>query len=575
MRKAMGSRTPVRAAEAAALIEDAWAGYIADFQALTRRARTRFGHRDWAGVQHDGAARLDLYTQAVQRAIAGLDVRLGGALHVRDTWTRLKTAFVERVESRLDAELAETFFNSITRRLLVTVGVDPGIEFVTTALDRPSSRHEDAPVTIAIQAADRLDRAVSVLLDSLADIAPFQDRTRDAVLVSQVLARAAGGHPILTLEFARAPFFRNKGAYLIGRVHTLASTVPVSIALVNTPGGIRTDAVLTETDHISVVFSFAHSYFFVETGNPAALVAFLRELMPRKPVSELYASIGHNKHGKTEFYRALLAHLDGADDRFEIAPGARGMVMVVFTLPGFDAVFKIIRDRFEPPKTATRQDVREKYRLVSRHDRAGRLVDAQEFEHLEFDRRRFAPELLDELQAKASDAVEITPEAVHFRHLYTERRLTPLDLYIRTAAPGLARSAVLDYGQALRELAASDVFPGDLLIKNFGVSRHGRVIFYDYDELCRLSECRFRRLPTPHNLDEELAAEPWFHVGEHDVFPEEFLTFIGLTGGLQHLFAREHGDLLRPEFWTAMQEEHAAGRLPDLWPYPAEARLKG
>jgi isocitrate dehydrogenase kinase/phosphatase len=571
----MPLHTPTREDHAAAIILRAWSSYVSDFQALTRRARERFGAEDWGGLQSDAAARLELYTQAVQRAIGDLDELLGATLHVRETWVALKLAFVAQAGSRDDAELAESFFNSITRRLFVTVGVDPGIQFVTPSSDRPALRSDPSSVTLTLHVDTSVEEAIGRLLWTLRDMATFEDRDRDARLIAEVLTDAAGGHPITSLEFGRAPFFRNKGAYLVGRAHTLAGAVPVSVALVHASRGLRADAVLTETDDISVVFSFARSYFLVDTANPAALVAFLRELMPRKPVAELYSSIGHNKHGKTEFYRALLSHLEHTDDRFEIAPGARGMVMVVFTLPGFDVVFKIIRDQFEPPKTATRHDVREKYRLVFRHDRAGRLVDAQEFEHLKFDRHRFSPELLDELAAKASGSVEITPTHVHFNHLYTERRLTPLDLYVRTAPPGRARAAVLDYGQALRELAASNVFPGDLLIKNFGVSRHGRVIFYDYDELCLLSECRFRRLPPPRDLDDELSSEPWFHVSENDIFPEEFLTFVGFSDGLRHLFEREHGDLLRPEFWTTMQAEHAAGRLPDLWPYPAERRLKG
>ena len=569
-----GSGSPASAREAAAIIEQAWAAYVAEFQRLTAGACARFGARDWSGAHEDAAARLDLYNRAVGTVTGQLGDLLAPHLRAKATWVALKAAFVDRVTSRDDAELAETFFNSITRRIFVTVGVDPEIEFVTTALDRPPGpRASHHPVAVTVPVGGSLDHAVAQVLAIVSRAAALEDERRDAHAVAGVLAEAAGGHWITSLEFARSPFFRNKEAYLVGRANTLSGDLPVAVALVNTPRGIRVDAVLTEVDDISIVFSFARSYFLVDTPSPSALVGFLHELMPRKPLSELYASIGHNRHGKTEFYRALLAHLSSSEDQFEIAPGARGMVMVVFTLPGFDAVFKVIRDRFEPPKTATRQDVRDKYRLVFRHDRAGRLVDAQEFEHLQFDRARFTPELLDELASKVSGSVDVTSSTVHFSHLYTERRLTPLDLYVRTAPPGRARAAVLDYGNALRELAASNVFPGDLLIKNFGVSRHGRVIFYDYDELCLLSECRFRRLPPARCLDDELSSEPWFHVRETDIFPEEFLTFLGLEEGLRHLFVREHGELLRPEFWTAMQEEHRAGRLPDVWPYPPSKRL--
>jgi isocitrate dehydrogenase kinase/phosphatase len=426
---------------------------------------------------------------------------------------------------------------------------------------------ESHPVTTT------LERAVERVLEGFAPVKAFADFTGDVRRVAAVLQAEAAGHVITTLEVGRSPFFRNKGAYVIGRAHTLAGAFPVAIALVNGARGICADAVLTEVDDISIVFSFSRSAFLVETACPSALVGFLRELMPRKPIAELYSAIGHNKHGKTEFYRALLAHLESSDEQFDIAPGARGMVMVVFTMPGFDAVFKIIRDQFEPPKTATRADVREKYAFVFRHDRAGRLVDAQEFEHLKFDRRRFSPALLDELAAKTSGTVRVENHSVAFDHLYTERRLTPLDLFVRTAPPALARSAVIDYGTAIRDLAATNIFPGDLLIKNFGVSRHGRVIFYDYDELCLLSDCRFRRLPPPRDFEDELSSDPWFHVADNDIFPEEFLTFLGLSGELRDALREAHGDLLTPEFWVGMQEEHRAGRLPDIWPYPAEKRL--
>jgi isocitrate dehydrogenase kinase/phosphatase len=261
-------------------------------------------------------------------------------------------------------------------------------------------------------------------------------------------------------------------------------------------------------------------------------------------------------------------------DRFEIAPGQRGMVMSVFTLPGFDVVFKVIRDRFEFPKTVTHAEVREKYRYVFRHDRAGRLVDAQEFEHLEFARDRFSAEVLEELTTTARETVEVHGDRVVIRHLYTERRLRPLDVYLREADPDAARDAVIDYGQVLRDLAATNVFPGDMLLKNFGVSRHGRLIFYDYDELCPLTDCRFRSLPPPRDDDEERSLEPWFYVGERDIFPEEFRSFLGLRGELLQVFLSSHEELLGVEFWQRMQERHRQGEILDIFPYRAARRLR-
>jgi isocitrate dehydrogenase kinase/phosphatase len=243
-------------------------------------------------------------------------------------------------------------------------------------------------------------------------------------------------------------------------------------------------------------------------------------------------------------------------------------------LEGFEVVFKVIRDRFAPPKIVTREEVRDKYRLVFRHDRAGRLVDAQEFEHLVFPEERFEPALLDELRTEASETVTIRDGHVYFRHLYTERQLIPLDLYLREAPPELARAAVLDYGQVLRDLAATNIFPGDMLLKNFGVSRHGRVIFYDYDELCLLTDCHFRELPAARTTEEEVASEPWYFVGEHDIFPEEFRSFLGLRGELLEHFLAAHGELFSPSFWRRMQELHRESVVPDIFPYPAHRRLR-
>jgi isocitrate dehydrogenase kinase/phosphatase len=356
-------------------------------------------------------------------------------------------------------------------------------------------------------------------------------------------------------------------------VKTDRADVPFVMALVN-HGRVAVDAVLLTEDEVSIVFSFARSYFLVELDRPREMVAFLKEIMPRKPVAELYNAVGCNKHGKTELYRSILDHLDGTDDLFDIAPGQRGMVMSVFTLRGFDVVFKIIKDRFDYPKTVTHQEVRDKYGLVFRHDRAGRLADAQEFEHLEFDGGRFTERLLRELSTVAAENVRIRGDRVVIAHLYTERRLIPLDVYLKNAGVEAARDAVVEYGQVLRDLAATNIFPGDMLLKNFGVTRHGRLIFYDYDELCLLTDCNFRTLPPPTSGEEETAGEPWFYVGERDIFPEEFRSFLGLRKDLKDVFLDHHEELLHVDFWHRMQDLHARGEVIDIYPYRSARRLR-
>ncbi|HYF65239.1 MAG TPA: bifunctional isocitrate dehydrogenase kinase/phosphatase, partial [Herpetosiphonaceae bacterium] len=374
-------------------------------------------------------------------------------------------------------------------------------------------------------------------------------------------------------EMVGAVFYRNKGAYLIGRIPGEGGVIPLALALLNGPGGIRVDAALLAEQEVSILFSFTRSYFHVDCDRPYDLVRFLQTIMPRKRITALYTSIGNHKHGKTEWYRDLLRHLRASDDRFEIARGERGMVMAVWTLPSYDVVFKVIKDHFDPPKSSTRQIVMDKYHLVFKHDRAGRLVDAQEYEHLKFERSRFEPALLAELERVAPSTVRVEDDHVIIRHVYVERRVTPLNLYIREADPAAVEAAVVDFGAAIKDLTASNIFPGDILLKNFGVTRHGRVVFYDYDELCLLTDCQFKALPEPTSYDEELAAEPWFAVGEYDVFPEEFRYFMSFPQPYRDIFLRHHADIFELGFWRGMQDRMQAGEVVDILPYEERRRL--
>jgi isocitrate dehydrogenase kinase/phosphatase len=374
-------------------------------------------------------------------------------------------------------------------------------------------------------------------------------------------------------EMVNAVFYRGQGAYLVGRLFSGTHLIPIVFALLNIAQGVVVDAVLLNENDISVLFSFTRSYFHVEIERPYDLVRFLKTIMPRKRSADIYISIGYNKQGKTELYRDLLRHLASSRDRFEIAPGARGMVMAVFAMPAYDMVFKVIKDEFSPPKETTREAVKAKYHLVFKHDRAGRLVDAQEFEHLKFERWRFSGALLAELQNLAGETVAVDENHVVIKHLYVERQVIPLNIYLREADEVAARAAVVDYGQAVKDLAASGIFPGDLLLKNFGVTRHGRVVFYDYDELCLLNECNFRALPPSRTYEEEISAEPWFSVRDNDIFPEEFERFLGLQGTLREVFLAHHADLFDPHFWQQHQKRLDAGEVIHIFPYDQDKRL--
>jgi len=562
-------------------ILQAFETYQDAFRRITRRARSRFERCDWHGLQQDAVERLDLYAQVISGIVRDVHSVLGERAHDRAVWERLKAAYSPPIAHRVDAELAETFFNSVTRRIFATVGVDPHIEFVDSDFDAPPTAGQ--PVFDAFAPRGGLPDLVRDILAAHIFDAPYQDLDGDAQRIAHAIERERAGlgasrretRPIDAIDVLRPVFYRGKGAYLFGRIRSAGDAMPLAIALRNEGRGVFVDAALLTANEVSIVFSFARSYFHVEVDQPREVVGFLKSIMPRKPMAELYIALGYNKHGKTELYRDLLRVLRARSARFEVAPGDRGMVMVVFTLPGYDMVFKVIRDRVAPPKTATRQSVMGKYHLVFRHDRAGRLVDAQEFEHLAFDRDRFSDALLAEFAETASDTVTIRDGTVDIRHLYVERRMNPLNLYLRQADEAAAGEAVLDYGQAIKDLAATNIFPGDLLLKNFGVTRHGRVIFYDYDELCLLTDCNFRDLPTPRDDEEVLGAEPWFYVGENDIFPEEFIRFLGFRPAARETFLGAHADLLTADFWRRMQARHRAGEVIDIFPYRPNRRLRG
>jgi isocitrate dehydrogenase kinase/phosphatase len=574
----MNSNTTLRPiAAAVASIDAAYRRYERGFEEITRRARGRFERRDWSGAQADATERLALYKAHVDAAVADVHDILEDAVMERTVWAAMRSHHARHTADLPDGELAETFFNSVTRRVFSTVGVDPAIEY----LDRCPEVQEEEP-DAGIYQTQRVHTVDAALVRRLLLQVPwsvaYAQLDRDAVLVAELIdgrIRGVLGAPgPVMLELLQAVFYRNKGAYLVGRIRAGAATIPLVLPLLHAERGIVVDAVLMTSDEASVVFGFSWTYFRVDSPRPRALVHFLASIMPLKPVNELYISIGYNKHGKTELYRSLMRHLEEPEARFAFAEGDEGMVMAVFTLPSFNVVFKVIKDTFGAPKNATRRLVMDKYHFVFVRDRVGRLADAQEFEHLEFPVRCFPDTLLEYLLRVAGATVRVEGDQVIVRHLYTERRVTPLNLYLRQADDEAAREAVVDYGHAIKDLAAADIFTGDMLLKNFGVTRNGRVICYDYDELCLLSECRFRRVPPPVSPEDEFAAEPWFHVGEQDVFPEEFRSFLVPPGRLRESFLAAHSDLLDLGFWQRVQQRLSAGEIVDVFPYRREARLQ-
>ena len=557
-------------AESAKLIFEGFVRYNDNFGRVTERARRRFETRDWKGVQEDIIARVELYEKSVRRIVTTLQKQLGPRVNDHSLWNEIRWYFGERVVNVPDAGFMKTFFNSITRRIFGTLGIDPEVEFVSPSPDEGAGI--DALRLRRYPYWGSLHETFSTILGDFAFSVPYEDLDRDVLEIEKQILQHVRIYlqdygEMQRFEFIDSIFFQSARAYLVGRIMQQHDVSPIIIALENTGSGIRVDAVLMSEEEVSIVFSYTRSYYFADPNSVVGAVQFLHSILPRKPIDELYTVMGRLRQGKTERYRTFTNHLNNTSDSFVHAAGDAGLVMLVFTLPSYDLVFKIIRDRFGYPKTISRDDVIEKYRMISKHDRAGRLIDTQEFLNLEIPLDRFSPDLLDDLRKEASASVGIHGDRLTIRHCYIERRVRPLNLYIREVNRPEAQTAVLDYGLAIKDLAQTNIFPGDLLLKNFGVTRHGRVIFYDYDEVSLVTDCNFRDMPEPRDDDEMLRADSWFYVAENDMFPEEFVKFLAMDADLRDLFMEVHGDLLTAEYWRRIKNAHLAGEIQMVVPY--------
>jgi isocitrate dehydrogenase kinase/phosphatase len=561
--------------------QQAFLDYQKRFHAITRRARERFLARDWSGSYADSAERLHLYASELDDLTTEIGELMGDRLNERNIWTGIKAVYSSLIAQSREWEIAESFFNSLTRRVFATEGVDQAIEFVDTDFDAPpdSSLGDRRRVHSGATLPESLFAALTHASAGGFAEKCWSDLGESVQLAAERIEAALpdGNTTSVSLEMIGSVFYRGRGAYLAGRAvrgGEGGATVPLAFSLRHEDErGITLDAVLLGEVDLAILFSYTRAYFRVDAGCPYELVRRLRALMPRKRLVDLYNAIGYHRHGKTEFYRDFVAHLRASRDCFTAAEGTRGMVMLVFTLPSYDVVFKLIKDRFDFPKNVERKDVMRRYRLVFEHDRAGRLVEAHEFEHLRIARDRFEPELLDDLRRDVAESVRFEGDDVVIAHAYVERRIRPLNLFFAEADDTGSIAAARDYGQAIKDLAASNIFPGDLLTKNFGVTRSGRVVFYDYDELCFVTDCNFRDMPQATTHEQEMSAEPWFSVRENDIFPEEFPNFLWLPEIARTQFFEWHGDVFRADFWRSVQRRLRAGEIPEVFPYDPERRL--
>ncbi len=546
------------------------------FLEVTSGAQQRFEQADWHAVQQAMKQRIHLYDHHVGLVVEQLRSITGHTITDAAFLLRVKEHYTHLLPDYPRFEIAESFFNSVYCRLFDHRSLSPERLFIFSS--QPEQRFRTLPRPLAKDFFP--DHGWEALLTKvLADLPlrlPWQNRARDVDYIIAHLSEAVGTETLQNshLQVANELFYRNKAAWLVGKLMTPDGTVPFLVPIHRSDEGqLAVDTCLTTNTEASIVFGFARSYFMVYAPQPGALVEWLREILPGKTTAELYMAIGCQKHAKTESYREYLHYIAHADEQFIEAPGIRGMVMLVFTLPRFDRVFKVIKDKFAPQKEMSAAHVRACYQLVKEHDRVGRMADTQEFENFVLDKRQIAPELMALLLQEAPGKITDLGDRIAISHLYIERRMVPLNIWLEQAEGQVLHDAIEEYGNAIRQLAAANIFPGDMLFKNFGVTRHGRVVFYDYDEICYMTEVNFREIPPPRYPEDEFASEPWYSVSPGDVFPEEFRHWLCADPRIGALFEEMHADLFRADYWRRLQTRIKNGHVEDVYAYRRRQRF--
>lgn len=560
-------------------ILDGFDKHYSIYSALTKHAYQWFERQDWAAIQDASRKRIGYFDQRVRESVD----ELYGEHQIKslDTglWRNVKLQYMGLLYQHKRPELAESFYNSVFCRLFDRRYYNNDHIFVRPALSTGFIKAGFKDYESYYPGDSSWKLTTEEILHDVHLEMEYEDIDRDVENITEILDRAFNQQCTrrrhLQVHILAPLFFRNKGVYVIGRVINGSDVVPLIFALLtNDRGELYVDTVLMQHKDVTVFLSYTRAYFLVDTEVPATVVQFLQSLLPNKSSSDLYTCIGFQKHGKTEFYRDYLFHLRHSNDQLDIAPGILGMVMSVFTMPSFPYVFKVIKDHFHPAKQVSTATVKEKYLLVKQHDRVGRMADTWEFSNVAFPVDRISDQLMEHLNKENKTSLEFDGDQLIIRHLYIERRVTPLNLYLEMVAKQQVDAIIKDYGNAIKELAAANIFPGDLLFKNFGVTRHGRVIFYDYDEIAYMTECKFRDVPPPRYPEDELAAEPWYAVGKSDVFPEELSAYLLSDAKVREPFLRHHTDLLSKDFWLKAQSEINQGHLIDVFPYPQQQCFK-
>jgi isocitrate dehydrogenase kinase/phosphatase len=561
--------------------------YLSEFLIITRRSKFRFEKKEWRAIRNDAVERLNLY----EKILTEISDRINHFLIDKEIdptlWISIKGQYADLIKNYCNRNIAETFFNSLSRKRFGFVGINRDLEFFH--LKAIEQKEPCGPLILkTYQPLSSTKELIGRIIDDHKFNAVYEDLPRDLERVANELNLflwpITRNEKTYSIDVLKPTFNRNKVAYIIGRIVVDSITIPLIIPLYNGKDGIYLDSILFDEADANNIFGFAYSYFNVDVELPNQLIHFLSSILPQKPLSDLFNSIGFNKHGKTEFYRDLHRFVHISKEKFEYAPGKEGAVMLVFTLPNYNHVFKVIKDKpcfvrslHMTDKTITKDQVMERYDFVCKSDRVGRLVDTQEFENFKFRIKRFSDELLNDCKKIANDAVIINNDYVVINHLYLQRKVIPLPIYFNKESNiNLIRQVIIDFGYFIKDLAATGLFPADLFNTwNYGVSEGNRVVLYDYDDIIPLENSNFKLKPVPKTeYEEHSLEEDWIIAGQNDFFLDEVDRYIGIPEPLKGIFNSVHSDLFTVKFWNDIKSKVTNGEVIDIIPYDRTKRFK-
>jgi isocitrate dehydrogenase kinase/phosphatase len=527
--------------------------------APNRRApSTASRHRTGTASSAASASASSFTTCACANARKRLEREFKAAEQPMEVWQQVKLLYIGMLVDHRQPELAETFFNSVTTKILHRSYFQNDFIFVRPAISTEYIENEDPAKSATYRAYyPRRDTMLDEIRRMVRDFGlrvDFEDFERDTLSVHEALMGLFDhGHlrANFQIQVLSSLFYRNKGAYVVGKVINGFQELPFALPILHARLGQAGDRRAAQwrgraADPVQLRARLLHG----RHGDSVGLRAVLAQPDAAQAARRVLQRAGPGQAGQDAVLPRLpLRTCATAPTSFRIAPGIKGMVMLVFDLPSFPFVFKVIKDFYPPQKDTSREQIRGKYLLVKQHDRVGRMADTLEFSEVAFPLDRFEPELVAELQKFAPSQLEISDRdgdgqtELILKHLYIERRMIPLNIYLQEcfdvlrpgsgAVDGALRRAqeqlehaVVEYGNAIKDLVAANIFPGDMLWKNFGITRHGKVVFYDYDEIEYVTDCNFRRVPAPRNEEDEMSGEIWYSVGPKDVFPETFGPFL-------------------------------------------------